>query len=103
MTSTADLSIGGGDAIGADHPHNQAFADPKRSRRKDAAPEDAAQAAPSGGHRLAIQQDPLTGEWIYTVTDRDNGQIVARLTREDVARLGLKSDYAAGALVKAKA
>jgi uncharacterized FlaG/YvyC family protein len=50
-----------------------------------------------------IQQDPATGKWIYTVTDRDTGEIIARISREDVAKLGLKADYAAGALVKAKA
>ena len=50
-----------------------------------------------------IQQDPSTGEWIYTVTDRDSGAVIARLSRADVARLGLKTDYAAGSLIQAKA
>ena len=101
MTSNAGLSIGGGDAISQDLPHNgQGHAqDRKAARRESPAPE----VKPSRGHRLVIQQDPVTGEWIYTVTDRDTGEVIARLSREDVARLGLKSDYAAGALVKAKA
>jgi hypothetical protein len=99
MTSNASLSIGGGDAIGQDPPHNQQVPDRNTPRRENLAPE----VKPSKGHRLVIQQDPVTGAWIYTVTDRDTGKSVARLSWEDVARLGLKSDYAAGALVKAKA
>jgi hypothetical protein len=99
MSSNPSLSIGGGDAIGQDPPHNQQVPDRNTPRRESPAPE----VKPSRGHRLVIQQDPLTGAWIYTVTDRDTGAVIARLTREDVARLGLKADYAAGALVKAKA
>jgi hypothetical protein len=99
MPSNTGLSIGGGDAIGQDPPHNGQAQDRKAARRESPAPE----AKPSRGHRLVIQQDPVTGAWIYTVTDRDTGEVIARLSREDVARLGLKSDYAAGALVKAKA
>lgn len=37
------------------------------------------------------------------MTDRDTGEIIARISRDEVAKLGLKADYAAGALVKAKA
>ena len=44
-----------------------------------------------------IQQDRETGAWIYIVTDRDTGAIIARCSREEVAQLGLKADYAAGA------
>ena len=74
--------------------------DPKRPKR-------AAQAASGSrlgsGQRLVIQQDPETGECVYTVTDRDTGEVIAQLSREDVARMGGRAGYAAGALVKAKA
>ena len=99
MQSNASLSIGGGDEIGAELPHNQSSADERRQRRQAAE----AEVKATHGHRLVIQQDPSTGAWIYTVTDRDSGTVIASLSREDVARLGLKPDYAAGALVQAKA
>ena len=99
MQSNASLAIGGGDAVGADQSHTQTSADDRRQRRQAQESE----AKPAAGYRLAIQRDMVTGEWVYTVTDRDTGAVVARLSREAVARLGLKADYAAGALVQAKA
>lgn len=99
MSSSGSLSIGGGDAIGSESSHTAPALDPKRAKRAGADPAP----KPNSGHRLVIQQDPITGKWIYTVTDRDTGEIIARISREDVAKLGLKADYAAGALVKAKA
>ncbi len=99
MSSSASLSIGGGDAIGSESSHSAPTLESKRGKRTAADPAP----KPNSGHRLVIQQDPATGKWIYTVTDRDTGEIIARISREDVAKLGLKADYAAGALVKAKA
>ncbi len=99
MPNTGTLSIGSGDAVGSDSTHTAPSLHAKRARpaEPDPAPK------PNSGHRLVIQQDHETGEWIYTVTDRDTGEVVARIAREDVAQLGLKANYAAGALVKAKA
>ena len=99
MPSTGRLSIGGGDAIGSDSSHTPPDLESRKAKRAGTAPP----LKPNSGHRLVIQQDPQTGKWIYTVTDRDTGQIIARISREEVAKLGLKTDYAAGALVKAKA
>jgi hypothetical protein len=99
MSSTGNLSIGGGDAIGSESSHTAPAYEPKRPKR--AAPDPAPRA--NSGHRLVIQQDRETGEWIYTVTDRDTGEIIAHASREEVAKLGLKANYAAGALIKAKA
>jgi hypothetical protein len=99
MSNTALSVGGGGDPLGSESPRASKTSDAKKTRR--AAPEPAPK--PNSGHRLVIQQDSETGEWIYTVTDRDSGEIVARISREEVAGLGLKPDYAAGALIKAKA
>ncbi|HVY34897.1 MAG TPA: hypothetical protein VG960_10795 [Caulobacteraceae bacterium] len=99
MPNSGSLSIGGGEAIGSESPRTPQ--DPESKKTKRAAPTPAPK--PSSGHRLVIDQDPRTGRWIYTVTDRDTGEIIARISREDVAKLGLKTDYAAGALIKAKA
>ena len=99
MPSSGSLSIGGGDAIGSDSSHATPDFESKRSKRVGTEPAP----KPNSGHRLVIQQDRETGQWIYIVTDRDTGEIIAQISREDVAKLGLKADYAAGALVKAKA
>ncbi len=50
-----------------------------------------------------IQQDAQTGAWVYEVSDRDTGQVIARVPRDAVAGMGDKASYAAGALIKAKA
>jgi hypothetical protein len=100
MPTNATLSVGrGGDSLGSDSSPNSRTIE--RKKPKPASPEPAPR--PSSGHRLIIQQDQATGEWIYTVTDRDTGAVIARISREEVAKLGLKPDYAAGALIKAKA
>ena len=99
MSSSGTLSIGGGDAIGSESSHTTPAFESKKAKRPSSGPEP----KPSSGHRLVIQQDRETGAWIYIVTDRDTGAIIARCSREEVAQLGLKADYAAGALVKAKA
>ena len=99
MANNGPLSIGGGDAVSADSSHSGPGGDGHRPRR-----EPAAEPPPvDHGQRLVIQQDPRTGEWLYTVIDRDSGQVVSRVTRESVARMGAQASYAAGALIKAKA
>lgn len=99
MSSNGSLSIGGGEAIGSESSRTPQEPESRKSRRAGAAPAP----KPNSGHRLVIDQDPRTGRWTYTVTDRDTGEIIARISRDEVAKLGLKADYAAGALVKAKA
>ena len=99
MSGNTNLSVTGGDPLGQDPSHASPTPDRKKGRREEAS----APAKHSLGQRLVIQQDPVTGECTYIVIDRDTGEVVARLSRDDVARLGLKSDYAAGSLVKAKA
>jgi hypothetical protein len=99
MTSNSALPATGRDGLGPDLSQNQAYAERQPARRP--APETAPPT--SFGHRLEISQDPESGAWIYTVTDRDTGQIIAQHVREAVARMGETPDYAAGALIKAKA
>ena len=100
MPSNGFLTIGTSEAIGSESSHTQTALDPKRPKR-------GAQSAPAprldSGQRLVIQQDEETGACVYTVTDRDTGEVIARLSREDVAEMGGRAGYAAGALIKAKA
>ena len=53
--------------------------------------------------RLVIQEDEDTGSFVYTVIDRITGQVVLQSSREEVALMSQRSDYAAGSLIKAKA
>jgi hypothetical protein len=99
MQTPTTLSVGGGEAIGHDAPHGGPGYEQHRQRRP--APEPEADAG--SGQRLVIQQDARTGAYVYTVTDRDSGQVVAQVAREDVAKMADKAGYAAGSLIKAKA
>lgn len=80
----------------------QAFQPPNR-RQPAPAPEPEPTAAPDPGQRLIIQELETTGDFVYTVIDRASGTVVARASREEVTRMGTRPDYAAGALIKAKA
>jgi hypothetical protein len=93
------IAIGGGDAVGSESSHTPPQPEERRERRKALLPEP----KPDHGQRLEILQDPRTGAWVYVVTDRDTGKIIARLPRDAVADMGDKQSYAAGALIKAKA
>ena len=99
MQTHSPLSVGGGEAIGHDSSHGGPGYEQRRHERAAASPE----AAVGSGQRLLIQEDPKTGDCVYTVTDRDSGQVIARVTREEVAHMGDKAGYTAGALIKAKA
>lgn len=53
--------------------------------------------------RLVIRESEEAGSFIYTVIDRASGKVVAETTREEVARMGERADYAAGSLIKTRA
>ena len=66
------------------------------------APEVEAPAQADPGQRLIIEET-AEGGLVYTVIDRASGSVVARTSREAVAEMSQKPDYAAGALIRAKA
>jgi hypothetical protein len=73
-----------------------------RARRK-AEPAKAEEAPPpvDPGQRLVIEE--TDGGLVYTVIDRATGAVMARTSRDEVARMGAQPGYAAGALIRAKA
>lgn len=73
-----------------------------RERKAAAAPEPEAPPTVDPGQRLIIEET-AQGGLVYTVIDRASGAVLARISREDVTQMGLKPDYAAGALIRAKA
>ena len=69
-----------------------------------AAPAVPAAAMPVGGPapwRLIIDQDPVSGSFIYKFVDPDNGKVVLQLPREQLVRL--RDEYASGRLLNTKA
>jgi hypothetical protein len=77
---------------------------PRAVLRKTGEAGEAAEATPQAdpGQRLVIEET-AEGGLIYTVIDRASGAVVARTSREEVAQMSGKPDYAAGALIRAKA
>jgi hypothetical protein len=99
MSSTLSILPTGHDSLGADdHPQHRRQSGGQSAQTA----ESPATAAPSE-HRLIIQEVGDTGTFVYTVIDRVTGQTVHQTSREDVARMGERTDYAAGALIKTRA
>jgi hypothetical protein len=99
MSSTLSILPSGQDSLGADD-HSQ-----HRRQSGDQSGQSAASSAPpaKSEHRLIIQEVGDTGTFVYTVIDRVTGQTVHQTSREDVARMGERTDYTAGALIKTRA
>lgn len=52
--------------------------------------------------RLEIDQDPVSGTYIYRTIDRETGDVVQQLPREEVIRLRDAIHAEVGAIIKAK-
>ncbi|WP_226637623.1 flagellar protein FlaG [Brevundimonas poindexterae] len=50
-------------------------------------------------YRLVIEQGSHMGVFIYKVLDRETGEVVQQLPREEVARMGNQKGYAAGTVI----
>jgi uncharacterized FlaG/YvyC family protein len=61
-----------------------------------------AEPAPQSLLRLEIATD-RHGGFVYTLTDRDTGRVVAQIPRESVEQLGSDPNYTAGTVVKTEA
>ncbi len=72
---------------------------PRRKAASAEAPEAPPPADP--GQRLVIEE--TDAGLVYTVIDRASGAVVVRTSREEVAQMGSRAGYAAGALIRAKA
>lgn len=87
------------EGLGSDGGQSPSYPHPRRPAEPAAQPEASPPADP--GQRLVIEE--TDGGLVYTVIDRASGAVVARTSREDVAQMGAQPDYAAGALIRAKA
>ena len=50
-------------------------------------------------YRLVIEQGARIGVYIYKMLDRETGEVIRQLPREEVVRLGNQNGYAAGAVI----
>ncbi|MBL0948457.1 MAG: flagellar protein FlaG [Brevundimonas sp.] len=48
---------------------------------------------------MVIEQSARKGVFIYKVLDRETGEVVRQLPREEVARLGSHKGYAPGTVI----
>jgi flagellar protein FlaG len=60
-------------------------------------------AAEEADVRLVIEEDEASGNYVYTVVNRRTGEILQRLRREQILRLGEDVDYHAGGVIRTKA
>ena len=93
--SIATAAEGLGSDSGNSSPHPQA--------RRQVEPAQTEEAPPPADHvhRLVIEE--TDGGLVYTVIDRATGVVVARASREEVARMSAQPGYAAGALIRTSA
>jgi flagellar protein FlaG len=52
--------------------------------------------------RLVIEEDAVSGSYIYKTLDRRTGEVIQQFPREDVLKLKDAQDYNAGSLVNAR-
>ena len=57
------------------------------------------EAARAARYKLVIEQGASKGVFIYKVLDRETGEVVRQLPREEVVRLKDQNGYAAGAVI----
>jgi flagellar protein FlaG len=100
MSNSLSIAPAGPDASGPDG-RSPSKRQPGRQPAPAAEPDTAPTANPE--LRLVIQQVGDTGDFVYTVIDRISGQVVHQTPREEVAHMGERAGYAAGALIKTRA
>lgn len=61
-----------------------------------ATPEKPAAAAAELAPRLVIEEDPGSGQFVYKMLDRDTGEVIRQLPREEVLQLRRDPDYRPG-------
>jgi hypothetical protein len=100
MSSNSLSMATASEGLGSDGGNSSNLYSPSRQKAEPAPqPETPPPADPD--QRLVIEE--TDGALVYTVIDRATGAVVARTSREDVARMGAQADYAAGALIRTTA
>jgi hypothetical protein len=99
---SSNLSIAtASEGVGADGGQSSPNPYVRRQQAEPAKTEEPPPPPADPGQRLVIEE--TDGGLVYTVIDRASGAVVARTSREEVARMGAQPGYAAGALIRTKA
>lgn len=67
-----------------------------------AAPEAAPRSAPKSEQadlRLIIEEDAAVGAYVYKTVDRNTGEVVSQIPREEVLKMRERTDYEVGDVV----
>ncbi|MDV6329564.1 flagellar protein FlaG [Asticcacaulis sp. 201] len=72
---------------------NDTGADLAKGQAKD-------QSTPAYQLRLTVEKDPKTGEWVYKAIDRNTGEVVREMPRNELVALRKSSSYTAGSVIK---
>ncbi|MEH6664264.1 MAG: flagellar protein FlaG [Brevundimonas sp.] len=54
-------------------------------------------------YRLVIEQGAAKGAFIYKILDRETGEVIRQLPREELTKLAARPGYAAGAVIDTEA
>jgi len=101
MSSSINIGATGaaGDSTYGGHPHSS----PENAPAQAPAAERSADGEPDPADlRLVIEDDEVTGTYVYKTIDRRTGKVVQQYPREQILKLREASDYTAGAVIKAK-
>lgn len=53
--------------------------------------------------RLVIEEDPVSGSYVYKTLDRETGEVVQQWPRDEVLKLKQAETYEAGAVIATRA
>ena len=89
-------------------PHPEPLPADAGGRTQEAAPAPKPVAAPAPqsatDRNVRLTIDPASSGpfFVYTLTDRDTGRIIAQLPRQEVAKAAERPDYSAGDVIRTK-
>ncbi len=108
MSNVTQMTAVPADLIGAPvHPVPLAAKEPSKPKpvkaeeeeEDEKPPEDEPEDPPK---RLVISESKETGDFVYSILDRNTGQVLVQIPREEVARIAARPDYTAGQVVDTK-
>jgi len=74
-------------------------------KKPPASPSSASSSSETSGdaaQRLVIKEGAQAGVFVYNILDRETGQVLLQIPREDVADIAARPDYSAGQVLDTK-
>jgi flagellar protein FlaG len=105
MSTVTQLTTVPADLVGAQAnppPAPAAKASAKLSPAGASTASSSSETSGDSAQRLVIKEGAQPGVFIYTILDRESGQVLVQIPREDVARIATRPDYSAGRVINTK-